>query len=184
MIDYLNDIVPFGAELETYFSGSLQSGPWCKKCPLVLPGQKCDKIWFLRKGAFTIYATDGYGGRILTDIVIGPGILWLPEYSYKYCFSRHHIEVVSSCQVQWIHYGELAQELYKFKEFHDIETALIRIRSIANEEKFMMMREKIIAERYRRCLVLYPGIEDELNSLTIANFLNTSPETISRLRNR
>jgi hypothetical protein len=184
MINYLNGIAPVGADLGQYLYGQLHTTSSSKKFLLVAPGQKCDKMWFLEKGAVIIYAADGHGGKVITDIVIGPGIIWLPEYSKKHCFSRHYIEVVSECEVQWFHHGEIWQELQQFKEFQFIENALVRLRSIAGEEKFMMMREQIIAERYRRCLVLYPGIEKILSSKTIALFLNTTCETISRRRKR
>lgn len=184
MINYLNSIAPVGAELGQYLYTQLYTTPSSKKFLLVAPGQKCDKMWFLDKGAAIIYAVDGHGGKVITDIVIGPGIIWLPEYSKKHCFSRHYIEVVSECEVQWFHHGEILRVLQKFKDFQFVESALVRLRSIASEEKFMMMRENIIAERYRRCLVLYPGIEKILSSKTIALFLNTTCETISRCRKR
>jgi hypothetical protein len=184
MINYLNGIVPVSAELGQYLYAQLCITPSPKKLLLVAPGQKCDKMWFLEKGAAIIYAADGHGGKVITDIVIGPGIIWLPEYSKKHCFSRHYIEVVSECEVQWFHHGEIWQELQQFKEFQFIESALVRLRSIAGEEKFMMMRENIIAERYRRCLILYPGIEKILSGKTIALFLNTTRETICRRKKR
>lgn len=184
MVNYLNKIETFSPEFEAHLRQKIQEEHFSKKSILLSPGQKCDKIWFVTSGVCAICIPDKHGGKVIVDLAMKHNIICMPEYFRKPYASRHFIEGLTEGSIQSFHYGEFTGHPGKFKEFHALKNALVKIHSMSSEEKFLMMREQSVEERIKKCLELYPGIQDAIAGYNIAHFLNISPETLSRQKKK
>ncbi len=148
---------------------------------LLIPGQICRRLLYLKKGSAMqyIYLNDGertafrfwQEGEIIADFL---------SFS-KQAPSDDCIEIQEPCTLLTITYKQLAEALRLFPEMAKLYFLLTIKYSAFTEQRNADLLTLNTRERYEKLLNTYPGILDKASQNDVAGLLNISRRTLTRL---
>lgn len=147
-------------------------------------GEKENFVRFLISGTVWGHMYNATGRDVTTCFVTKPGeIIFGSEYLGA-DYSEITLAAVSACEVFSIPLDVLTELRTQYQEIDDLYLNFLMISLKYHFETKKMLYMKTATERYKWFLMEYPGLIDKVNHAKIASFLNITPVTLSRIRNK
>lgn len=181
---FLNQAHPIKKHLLTYLSDKVTTLSFHKGKFLVSPLDKEDCLYFLFSGAVRGFTKIGQK-KITTWISVENNLIGRvrPKGSDD-DETQEYVEAIEHCKVVKIN-KEFLEKLYlSHFEINYIGRVIFQNLYAATEERAFICRLPTAEEKYRRFLVVYPGLIDRIPLRYIASFLGFSLETLSRIRTK
>lgn len=183
LLQVLGNIAPLSAGYRERMNSQLVTQHYPAKHLLLQPGEICRRIYFISSGLVRIYHLDDMG-RERTIIFMGPGELAVDASSfYEQTPATEFLETIQETTIQSIGWEQLNSLYADFAEGNYIGRIMTQKYLVRAVERNIELMTFSLTERYEDLLRRYPNIEQQANQSQIASYLNTSRETLSRLRN-
>ena len=148
---------------------------------LIRPGQVCDRMYYIEKGLLRGSKVRGTHESSLWFMKEGDVMTSVISY-YKGSDSTETIYALEDSLLFSITKQQLDHIYNTWMEFNVIARVLTEKYYVLDEEKLDMLRIKDAADRYKRFLQLYPGLEERIAATHIASYLKIRLETLSRIK--
>ena len=182
LLSHLSSIIPVSAELEAELNSLSQELSLSRNEIAVSSGEKCNDLFFVRKGIMRGYYIDEDGKEITN---------WFAqETEFATCFyafvakqpSFEIIQALEDCEVTRLSNAALQSLYVKFPETERIGRIITENYYIRLEERLLNIRFKTAKERYRNLILSKPGLLQRAPLGQIATYLGITQETLSRIR--
>lgn len=184
LFELLNAIYPMSSELQNYIIKNLKHRT-LKKRELLLKKNHINTIGsYLYSGLLHCYYFEN--GKKITSWFLQKGKLAISVNSYfpqKPSFEC--IEALEPCELFYLTYQEMQIALKTHLEFNYIIRELIQKYYMLKEEHtYQLQKGTTIKERFDWFTNRFPDLINRVPGRHIATFLNTTEETLSRIRNQ
>ena len=183
LLTILEKIGPVSHELKFALGDKFEEQKLFKGKMLLREGEVCKSLWFLTNGLLRSYHEIGdkeSTSRIMftNHIVISAGSFFTQTPATE------SIEVLADTTVARLSYTDL-QEIYKAFPAFNFHTRIITEQYFAQQEqRLYMLRKHDALSKYKYFLENYADFLHDIPQKYIASFLDMTPETLSRTRNR
>lgn len=182
LLNHIGRHVSLDRRESEFFSGLLRPGHFARREVLLREGERCDRLWFIRRGLLRCYFTND-GGKRLTVMFAFPE-WWLTDMN---CFinglpSNTTIEALEDTDCWSLSredYDRLFAAVPKFERYFRLLMQNAYIREQVRVQEAISLPA---AERYRRLTSRYPELEQRVSQKHLASYLGISPEFLSALR--
>lgn len=150
---------------------------------LLKEGETCKNLWFLYNGLFRSYHEIN-GKEITSRIMFTGHIVISPGSFFTQTAATESIEALTDSIVAVMPYTKLQKIYDPFPEFNYHTRIITEQYFYKQEERLYMLRKHDALSKYKYFLEHYSSFLQAIPQKYIASFLNISPETLSRTRNR
>jgi CRP-like cAMP-binding protein len=180
MLQYLNSVYPFPADLQEDIMAVLQHKSLRKRQHLLKSGEICRNIYFVAKGALRLYYYTDDGRQVTTWFMRETDVCVSVDSFYGQVKSYEYIRAEEDCEVFFITYTQL-QELYqKYLEFNFIGRVLTIKYLLDLFRQLKDIRLLGTEQRYNSLLNRDPELIRRFSKKFIASFLSMIPTSLSR----
>lgn len=147
-------------------------------------GEKETIVRFLISGAVWGHMYNTAGQDVTTCFITKPGEVIFGSVYLGADYSEITLSTVSECEVFSLPLDVLLELRTQYHEIDELYLHFLVISLKYHFETKKMLYMKTATERYKWFLMEYPGLIDKVNHAKIASFLNITPVTLSRIRNK
>lgn len=184
LLDFLCKIAPVSEGYQQRLLQQLKTHYFNQKELLISPGEIARRVYFIKNGLLRSYHLDS-SGKQFTNYFMATGALVTSTQSFfNQTPATEYIEVLQNSELQSLTFNELNSYYADFPESNFIGRIILQRYCIQAEQRNTLMRIPGLKERYENLLALHPNIEQQISLGLIATYLNTSRETLSRLRSQ
>ena len=183
--EFLDRIIPIHNQaLRTIIKKQATIETFAPKTILSSMGEKENQVRFLISGVVWGYMYNSAGEEITICFIQDPGeVIFGSEYLGAEA-SEITLETITNCEVFTMPLSILLELQTKYQEIAGLYLSTMIKRLQFHWETKKMLYMKTAGERYEWFLREYPGIIDKVSHRRVASFLNMTPVTLSRIRNR
>lgn len=150
---------------------------------LLLEGQVCENLYFIKKGLLKCYyilrdkeVCDWFFGEMETVVAV--------DSFYDQILSTDYIKALEQTELFYITYQELAYLYRNYSEFLAIGLVLTQKYFRVWHRQARNIRMLSSEERYRLLMATQPDLVNRVPVTDLASFLDMRQETLSRIRSR
>ena len=150
---------------------------------LLYEGNVSENLWFLAEGLLRSF--HNIGDKEITSRLMFSGHIVISAGSFfKQVAATESIEALSHCMVARLSFSELQYIYEKHPEFNYHTRLITEEYFYQQEQRLYMLRKHDALAKYEFFLEHYASYLENIPQKYIASFLNITPETLSRTRNK
>ncbi len=179
----LNGIQPISKALEEMLIKNFRSEKIKKGTILLHEGNISENLCFLAEGVLRSFHT--IGEKDITSRLMFSGHIVISAGSFfKQAPATESIEALTDCVLARLRFSDLQDIYARFPEFNYHARLITEDYFHKQEQRLYMLRKQDALHRYEFFLEHYASYLKDIPQKYIASFLNITPETLSRTRNK
>ena len=152
-----------------------------KQETLLMEGDTCNKIYFIRSGAVKQYYIGDDGKEFIQNFYFEGNIAALYNCFLTQTPADAYLEAIEGTEL-WILSYHNFQAISSAKPEFNTQLTICMSRMNANRVNLLLMSDGLL--RYKKFLENEPEVTQRVPQYMIASYLGMSPETLSRIRKR
>lgn len=153
-----------------------------KKANLLLPGNACNHVYFIKSGSLRSYYLDLDGQERISWILIENDVVVSVNSFFTGNPSTEYIEAIEDCELLSLSKADLEQIYIDHPEFNYIGRKLIEAYYVRSEDQAISLRTLNAKARYEKFMSQEGYLVNRIPLGYIASYLGMSQETLSRVR--
>lgn len=183
LFEALAKISPLPEDFREALTSELQEVTYPKNHFLVQMHSVAHHAYFLERGfAVAYYFRDG--NKIVTTFWKPGEIIFSPQSFFEQSQSAEAIQLTMESELLCISLQAVNRLFEEFSVGNLLARVITAQYHTRSEERIVDLHSLDAAERYRKLILNYPGIELNASQDLIASYLNITPQSLSRLRHR
>ena len=183
LFEILNDIEQIDHELKNLLQKSFEEQTIPKGKLLLYEGDVCKSLWFLSSGILRSF--HNIGDKEITSRIMFTGHIVISAGSFfTQTPATESIEALTDCTLMRLDFEKLQQIYKRFPAFNYHTRLITEQYFFHQEQRLYMLRKHDALAKYKYFLENYSFILKDIPQKYIASFLDMTPETLSRTRNK
>lgn len=155
-----------------------------KNSILEVEGKIPKHLYFIVSGFVRLFHINEQGNQITTHINCPPGFITSYFHFINQTYSPDNLECITECQLLRITKNNLDSIITKSGAFKDFSMWVFQQTTIYNDNRSKELATLTAEERYKKLILNYPSIIQNVPIQYIASFLGMKPESLSRIRRK
>lgn len=155
----------------------------CRKNQILLPpGEVCRHIYFIEKGSLRMFFMDTAGHEATRHIAFDGSFGTALSSFITQKPSSEYVQVLEPSELWQIEYDDFFRLTQQMTAWQTMYQRILERAVDLYTQRFMTFTQMDVRQRYEWLLQFNPAMVQRLPNHIVASYLNTSPETLSRVK--